>query len=405
MARCSLDCNASVLVVLVIALSCEPLITGQDMQEYGGNCLMSICITNDAEVGCQQPVNVTTNVTGFSRLLRDLSLQCVTVYFTSGTHLLENSIIFAHNVTNIEIIGTVMPQTMIECGLLSDGLDFHARSGCILITNIVFEKCSKWRFVQEELSWISVALLFQNFNLTIENVTVQNSVCGIAAYECVEVVMRNCRFYNNTEGHVRINAHKGDWSSYGASVMIYQSLFYNGSSIEGGGLKIFRSVIGVRQNAIFVIKIIGCVFKQNIAYNGSHIYIVQDVSSLIRNVIENIRVLITDCIFTESAAHTSSVNSFGILVAQRNTPANVLNVTISKSIISNSRNGGIFISNANAVVIDQCKITNNRGLGISIIKTFAYYARADVSPVISQSEFCNNTKALDIGIAFFYFSR
>lgn len=153
-----------VLILVLNTLFCEPS-TGQHLRECGGNDLVSICITNDAEIGCQQPSNVTTSIAGFSQLLmRDLSLKCVKVFFTSGTHLLENSLIFAQNITNIEIFGTVVPQTKIEC-VLSDGLVFNAAlNGCILITNIIFEKCSKWKYI-EELSFLPLAIFFQNVNM------------------------------------------------------------------------------------------------------------------------------------------------------------------------------------------------------------------------------------------------
>ena len=377
------------------------------MQKCAGDHLMSICVTANDKVDCQQPVNVTRNVTGFSRLVRDTSSKCVTAYFTSGTHFLENTIVFAQNIASIQIIGMVIAQTTIECEAgFGDSLDVTARSGDMRILNIIFEKCSKWRQPQgrRDALRISSALFFQNFNVTIENVVIQNSLCGILAYECAEVVIRNCKFYNNTNGHVQIIAHEADWDSLGASVVIYQSLFYNGSSSEGGGLRVIRTVQGVRDGAIFSMQIIGCIFSCNTAYNGSHFHMIQESSSLLRSFAENIRVLITDCVFTESAAfYPSSSNSFGIFFDQVNIPANTLDITISRSIVNRSESGGIFIRNANAVVVDQCEIINNRRLGMHIIKTFAFYATAEVSPVISQTTFYNNSKALDVGIAFFAF--
>ena len=194
------------LITTIFALSHASLL--------GRECISDeviICVTNDAERFCEQSSNATTNVNEVSQVMRRFSASCFTLYFTSGNHSLEGGVIFH---THIEIVGVVDNQTKIECEV--GQVDFSGRYN-VLIRNALFQYCY---------------ITFQDIgNLTLENVTIKYAEHGLFVSNCLQVVIKKCTFVENREGQVIVRGSP-------ISLLVDQSLFYNGRSFEGSaGLK------------------------------------------------------------------------------------------------------------------------------------------------------------------------
>lgn len=113
---------------------------------------------------------------------------CVTLYFTGGLHLLQNNIYFGKSFRNVTINGASNRQTIIE--FKNSNLMAHFNDAVLTISNVVFEKCSQ-----------TMTLYVQKAHLELMNVTIQDSVHGVAAYDCPQIMVSNCKFINNINGH------------------------------------------------------------------------------------------------------------------------------------------------------------------------------------------------------------
>jgi parallel beta-helix repeat protein len=106
-------------------------------------------------------------------------------------------------------------------------------------------------------------------------------------------------------------------------------------------------------------------------------------------------VTIKNSVFTQSL--------IGIRIAKlENSPENVLMVFISNSTIASSTYIGIWIKESNYVSIFNNKVLDNE-VGISIIRGLA--CDHAPTPVISEVEFVNHSRAVGMGITFCRFER
>lgn len=359
----------SYLLLLVITLS-SLLCCGQVLHRCTGSQHLVICVSNDAHRVCEQAskYNVTTNLMRINQVLRQFQWTCVTLRFAGGRHVLQQDLRFEWiSRRDIAIIGANgSRQTTIECNRYYISFE----SSGVLIHNAAFKNCWAW-----------MTFYFYNvYNLTLDNVTIQNSVRGIQAYGCSMITLRNCRIINSTSDNMKIDSGRDSTLSPNNMFLhIYKSWFSH--SINGSGLEVIRVV---EVDAKYTIHIIDSIFHNN---NIHHVVIKEDYGGGA----DNLDVVIRGCNFTDSP--------FGIFILQLSYPDNHLKVTISNSTINRSYLTGLYVRNAYTVVISSCKMLNS-GTGIHLYNEYSCaVSEFGIPTIISQTDFFNNSNnALDLDL-------
>ena len=188
--------SSLLLITFVLSLSIPCL--SRVWQTCTGSQHLVVCVTNDAEEICDQPSNGTTSIAGVSRVLARYHGRCVSLYFTGGLHVLENDLNLESNDISVEIsvqmVGGIDPQTIIK----SRSLSVRSVRGKLLILNIFFLNCSGW-------------MVFNVHHLNLENVTIQNADNKMHVYLCPQTIIRNCKFLNNTNGHIMVDSNSDSY--------------------------------------------------------------------------------------------------------------------------------------------------------------------------------------------------
>lgn len=320
------------LVIFVLAFSCT--YCPAQLSQCAGSQHLIICVANDANRVCEHPSNVTTDAAGVSQVLSGHTHRCSTLYFASGLHVLKKSIVFRAE-KPVRIIGEVDLQTIIKCN--QHTLEYSKVNGYgrVLIRNVIFRNCSS----QEG----ALVFVFAH-RVTLENTTIQNSVRGVYAYNCFQIILRNCKFINNSNGHVVIFSYIESFLDDvpETKISIYKSLFQHGGGKSG--LQIVRGVNNAEARC-------------SVFHNSTNVHLSIREEDHVLQGHDEVEVSIKGCVFTESP--------YGVGIFQETT--SILTVTISNCSISKSQYVGVYLNSVNFIAIERSMISNISGAGIEIM--------------------------------------
>jgi predicted outer membrane repeat protein len=299
---------------------------------------------------------------------------------TDELHLLDSTLHFNANVTNITIIGLRGSGGLatIEC-TSNSGIEFATENGHIEISNTAIEGCRRR----------GAALYFDSNTYGLHQVTVQHSGIGVYAYKSKNQEISHCKFLDNDEGHLKIIGI--------SSVSINGTIFYNGSSQRGAGVLLIANPLPIRTNPFtttyfIVVNIIGSVFMKNRAQNGSNLYFTYDAPP----VQTHATILIKNCTFSQTISGV--VGSFGVVI-HSTWKRFTTNITVVSTNFTDNQNGGVVIHNARSVIMAQCYVSDNEGTGIQVARQKErVFGTNPLLLVISHVNFLRNARALVLHI-------
>ena len=339
------------VVFYTVLLQLITISFGQGLEPI--KCHDTICITNDKSNGCQVP-NVTHTINNIPALQIATEIcgskEVISIYLTSGVHLLNSSFSLT-KVKSIKLHGeSSSNRSIILCSNQST-FPFSNVTENVSMTNIIFENCSQERFGYKNIT-IQVALYFCNISYSLENVTVRNTAgTGLYAQTCINQMIINCEFINSSKGHIKI------YSIYQVTIYIQETLFYNGTDINGKGGGLYISQISKKAGTR--LKLINCDFIRNRARTGSHTMIEANNHGKKTNTFH-----IINCTFM----HGIGMYSWGVVFQNRKRKTYI---TIQNCSFTDNENGAL------------AKIDGQSSNYVYILKTM----------------FCNNSQALELALS------